>query len=115
MFNLKGQRFLRLELRISGTVEGWSVKQGPRTEYFNDAPDFVFAQSGNNGPRFKGIGRYTAASGHGNIVILRCPSAWKKDLPVWGAPRSDVWLMRAVKQQLDPHGLFNPGRFVDGI
>jgi hypothetical protein len=28
VFNLKGQRFLRLELRISGTVEGWSVKQG---------------------------------------------------------------------------------------
>src|SRR5439155_14162765 len=31
VFNLKGQKFLRLELRISGTVEGWSVKQGPRT------------------------------------------------------------------------------------
>ena len=58
VFNLKGQRFLRLELRIGGTVEGWSVKQGPRTEYFNDAPDFVFAQSGNNGERFKGFGRY---------------------------------------------------------
>ena len=30
-------------------------------------------------------------------------------------PAADVWLMRAVKQQLDPHGLFNPGRFVDGL
>ena len=70
MFNLKGQRFLRLELRIGGTVEGWSVKQGPRTEYFNDAPDFVFAQSGNNGERFKGFGRYTAASGHGMSLFI---------------------------------------------
>jgi hypothetical protein len=75
VFNLKGQRFLRLELRISGTVEGWSVKQGPRTEYFNDAPDFVFAQSGNNGPRFKSIGRYTAASGHGMSLFIPANAA----------------------------------------
>src|SRR5437764_653657 len=47
VFNIKGQRFLRLEMRISGTVEGYAVKQGSRTEYFNDAPDFVFTQSGN--------------------------------------------------------------------
>ena len=58
VFNLKGQRFRRLEMRISGTVEGFAVKQGPRTEYFNDAPDFVFAQSGNNGPRL-----FSGASG----------------------------------------------------
>jgi hypothetical protein len=70
VFNLKGQRFLRLELRIDGTVEGWAVKQGARTEYFNDAPDFVFAQSGNSGPRFKGIGRYSGASGHGMSLFV---------------------------------------------
>src|SRR5215467_15702193 len=58
VFNLKGQGFRRFELRISGTLDGFAVKQGPRTEYFNDAPDFVFAQSGNNGPRFHSTGRY---------------------------------------------------------
>jgi hypothetical protein len=41
VFNLKGQRFRRLELRISGTVDGLAVKQGPRIEYFNDAPDCI--------------------------------------------------------------------------
>src|SRR5438046_1238159 len=35
VFNLKGQRFRRLELRISGTVDGSAVKQGARIEYFN--------------------------------------------------------------------------------
>jgi glycolate oxidase FAD binding subunit len=55
------------------------------------------------------------AAGHGNVIILRCPLDWKKDLPIWGAPRNDVWLMRAVKEKLDPHGLFNPGRFVDAL
>ena len=75
VFNIKGQRFLRLELRIGGTVEGWSVKQGPRTEYFNDAPDFVFAQAGNTGPRFKGVARYSAATGHGMSLFVPLDSA----------------------------------------
>jgi glycolate oxidase FAD binding subunit len=56
-----------------------------------------------------------AVAAQGNIVVLRCPPAWKQTLPVWGAPRGDAWLMRAVKEQLDPRRLFNPGRFVDGI
>jgi glycolate oxidase FAD binding subunit len=56
-----------------------------------------------------------AAAGQGNLVLTRCPSAWKKTLPVWGVPRGDAWLMRRVKDKLDPRRLFNPGRFVDGI
>jgi glycolate oxidase FAD binding subunit len=53
-----------------------------------------------------------AAAAHGNIVLPRCPLEWKKQLPVWGRERGDRWLMRDVKQQLDPRNLFNPGRFV---
>jgi glycolate oxidase FAD binding subunit len=56
-----------------------------------------------------------AAAGQGNAVLLKCPPAWKKALPVWVRPRGDAWLMRRVKEQLDPNRLFNPGRFVDGI
>jgi glycolate oxidase FAD binding subunit len=46
----------------------------------------------------------------GNIVIRRCPTSWKKDLPVWGRPTNDRELMRRVKQTLDPRNVFNPGR-----
>ncbi len=56
-----------------------------------------------------------AAAAQGNVVVLRCPSAWKAQLPVWGRPRGDLALMRAVKDQLDPRRLFNPGRFLPGI
>jgi glycolate oxidase FAD binding subunit len=59
--------------------------------------------------------REIAAAQEGNLILLRCPSAWKKALPVWGNPSSDNWLMKAVKDKLDPRGLFNPGRFVAGI
>jgi glycolate oxidase FAD binding subunit len=57
----------------------------------------------------------TAGEAQGNVVVLRCPSEWKPSLPLWGGPRGDRRLMRAVKEKLDPRGLFNPGRFVDGI
>jgi glycolate oxidase FAD binding subunit len=56
-----------------------------------------------------------ATAAQGNLVILRRPTAWKTVLPVWGSPRCDHWLMRIVKEKLDPGNLFNPGRFVDGI
>ena len=28
--NLKGQKFQRLEVRVSGNLEGWATKRGPR-------------------------------------------------------------------------------------
>jgi glycolate oxidase FAD binding subunit len=55
--------------------------------------------------------RASAVAAQGNLVILRCPAEWKQSLLVWGAPRGDRWLMKRAKEQLDPRGLFNPGRF----
>jgi hypothetical protein len=51
-----------------------------------------------------------ASAGQGNVVLLRCPVAWKPQLPIWGIPRGDAWLMRVVREKLDPRQLFNPGR-----
>jgi len=48
----------------------------------------------------------------GNLVIRRCPTAWKRMLAFWGDPRGDLWLMQALKHKLDPDGTFNPGRFM---
>jgi glycolate oxidase FAD binding subunit len=56
-----------------------------------------------------------AVGPEGNVVVTRCPPEWKRELPIWGKPRGDYWLMRRVKETLDPRWLFNPGRFVDGI
>jgi glycolate oxidase FAD binding subunit len=58
---------------------------------------------------------HQAAAAAGNVVLLNCPPAWKLSLPVWGLPRGDAGLMRAVKEKLDPHKIFNPGRFLPGI
>jgi glycolate oxidase FAD binding subunit len=56
-----------------------------------------------------------AVRASGNLVLSRCPVEWKCQLPVWGRGRGDLWLMRRVKEQLDPRNLFNPGRFIGGV
>ena len=48
----------------------------------------------------------------GAVVVVRCPTDWKRTLDVWGPPRGDAPLMREVRRRFDPRGMFNPGRFV---
>ena len=59
--------------------------------------------------------RARIASAGGALVVVRCPTAWKPRLKVWGDPRPDWALGRAVKTALDPIGLMNPGRFVGEV
>ena len=52
VYDIKGHKFRRVEIRLTGTVEGWaSTEKGSRAIYFTDGPDFVFTQSGLTGPR----------------------------------------------------------------
>lgn len=50
----------------------------------------------------------------GSMVILGSAFVGK-DLDAWGNPGDAIALMRALKQELDPKGTLNPGRFVGGI
>jgi glycolate oxidase FAD binding subunit len=59
--------------------------------------------------------RPLAQQASGNITLPRCPETWKGPLPIWGTTRGDAVVMRKIKLALDPHGLFNPGRFLEGI
>ncbi len=51
----------------------------------------------------------------GNLVVERAMPELKRRLPSWGLPREDQIVMKRIKQQMDPSGLFCPGRFVGGI
>jgi glycolate oxidase FAD binding subunit len=59
--------------------------------------------------------RAQAEKSNGSLVLLSAPLEIKKRVDSWGGSGDALPLMCAVKQQLDPHGLLNPGRFVGGI
>lgn len=63
------------------------------------------------------IGRLTeeAVKHEGNLVVESCPPELKEKVDVWGRPRTDHIVMRRLKEQMDPQGVLNPGRFVGGI
>jgi glycolate oxidase FAD binding subunit len=56
------------------------------------------------------------ARGHrGNVVMVTAPPAAKKGIDVWSQLPASFSIMRDIKQQFDPSGILNPGRFVGGI
>jgi glycolate oxidase FAD binding subunit len=58
--------------------------------------------------------RALARSSDGNLTILHCDPEWQAELPMCGDPERAWPVMQQLKRQLDPHGLLNPGQFVDG-
>ncbi len=81
--NIKGQAYRRLEIGISGTVEGFAVNKKPRDEMITDVPEFAMAQRGNPGPYLHGIGRYEAAKGNGiTLFYPESPQSWNGKLYV---------------------------------
>jgi glycolate oxidase FAD binding subunit len=51
----------------------------------------------------------------GSVVVEQCPLSVKRRLDVWGQDPSGMEIMRRVKNNLDPQGILNPGRFLGGI
>lgn len=51
----------------------------------------------------------------GSAVVHVCPAEIKSRFDVWGATGNSQELMVRVKQQFDPNGILNRGRFVGGI
>lgn len=54
--------------------------------------------------------RTFARASRGNLVILHCDNAWRTHLPLLGDSEPSQHLMRALKKQLDPRDILNPGR-----
>jgi glycolate oxidase FAD binding subunit len=55
-----------------------------------------------------------AVASGGNMIVWSCATGELTRQATWSAAASGAELMRAVKQQFDPKGLLNPGRFVYG-
>lgn len=64
--------------------------------------------------------RQILEAGGGSLIVLRCPDDLRRRLleanfDAWGSVGSALPLMRRMKEQFDPAGILNPGRFVGGI
>ncbi|MCL0044575.1 FAD-binding oxidoreductase [Dehalococcoidia bacterium] len=59
--------------------------------------------------------RVLAGSMNGYAVVERCPVQAKTIIDVWGQIGVSLPLMIRLKQEMDPHSILNPGRFVGGI
>ncbi len=56
-----------------------------------------------------------AMKNEGSLVVESSPLSVKKKVDVWGRSRSDYLVVRRLKEQIDPGGTLNKGRFVGGI
>jgi hypothetical protein len=108
VFNIKGQKFRRVEMRLTGAVDGWaSTEKGSRAIYFTDGPDFVFTQSGLTGPRARGIARYEASTGHGMTIIHpEDPRHWNGKLFMTAHGAGSYGAIGALMPR-DPNAKFN--------
>lgn len=59
--------------------------------------------------------RKAAAGLNGHCVVEVCPRELKERIDVWGLEGPQLDLMKRIKEQFDPNGTLNPGRFVKGI
>jgi glycolate oxidase FAD binding subunit len=48
----------------------------------------------------------------GSLVVLQAAPEIKRRFDVWGYNGDALPLMRRIKQQFDPNGILNPGRFL---
>jgi glycolate oxidase FAD binding subunit len=54
-----------------------------------------------------------AARAHGgSAVVEQAPASLKGVIDVWGEEPDSIGIMRRIKEQFDPAGLLNPGRFL---
>lgn len=71
-FEYLGRKFRRVEMGVTGTVEGYTLKDRNRryANYFNVYPEFVYPQAGEEDAEvFHGIARYAMETGHMVSVI----------------------------------------------
>ncbi len=59
--------------------------------------------------------RGVASQFNGWMLVERCPLALKNEIDVFGEAPPALPLMRRIKQEFDPQGTLNPGRFLGGL
>lgn len=104
--SIDGRNFVRIDVGLNGTVEGYATKQGEYKDYLTQSPELVFPQSGNPGPVLFAIAAYERDKGAAmTIVYPRDRAAWngKMFITVHGRGASFAQgNLKAWNRNLDP-------------
>ena len=80
-FTFEGRDYIRLDVGLDGTVDGWVADEGNYHEYLTNSPDLVFPQAGNTSPRHQGVGTYESAKGAAMIIVYpRDQGEWNQKM-----------------------------------
>lgn len=104
--SLEARAFTRLDVGLDGTVDGYVPTTGDHKGYLTNAPDLVFLQAADAGPRVFAVATYQRDKGAAMTVVFpREASAWngKMWLTAHGRGRSfNEGNMRPWDKLLDP-------------
>ncbi len=120
---LKSNFVISKQTEILGTYEKMAQAAGVGCAFIGHAGNGILrtyvlqSDAGKTEPLVDLIGKFTAEAvkQDGNLVVESCPSELKAKISVWGQSRTDVVMMRRLKEKMDPFGVLNPGRFVGSI
>jgi hypothetical protein len=103
---LEGRPFVRLDIGLDGTVDGYVTKTGDYKEYLTNAPDLVFGQTADPGRRYFAVARYERNKGAAmSLVFPREARAWNGKLWVTAHGRGRSFAQGSLKrwdQYVDP-------------
>ena len=51
----------------------------------------------------------------GRLIITELPSTYKKNIDIWDATDSEIFILQKIKKQLDPEKIIANGRFIGGL
>jgi hypothetical protein len=102
----EGRKLVRLDLGLNGTVDGFITKTGDYKEYLTNAPDLVFPQTADDGPRYLAIAAYERDKGASMTVIYPADrSSWNGKLWVTVHGRGSSFKegqLKAWNKNVDP-------------
>ncbi len=102
---------------VGNAAETIAAQHGLSCSYIANAVGILFVGlKGDLGPVKNAILelRQAAIASGGTLVVQRAPRALREQVDAWGAGQNDP-LLRKLKQEFDPNGILNPGRYVGGI
>lgn len=67
----EGREFVRIDMGVDGTAEGYVTMEGTYHEYLTNSPDLIFEQAGTPGERLLAIARYERL--RGSAILLAYP------------------------------------------